>query len=127
MVAAVDGGIACGVFNLDNPAVVGAFDPDGTPTFSEVVVGAVAAIFRGSAATEVYRAVLAHRGTRAGSPGAFDEVHVASATRLRFVKAINGGRSAIMLVTKRSTSVGMAWVRLRSDVALMESLLRAAG
>ena len=53
----------------------------------------------------------------------FEEVQLTSRHGLHFAKTFKGGRAVVLLVTSRSTSLGMGWAMLRSAIPIFERLL----
>jgi hypothetical protein len=53
----------------------------------------------------------------------FEEIQLTSKHSLHFAKTLRSGRAVIMLVTKRSTSVGMGWAQLKAAIPVLERLL----
>ena len=40
-----------------------------------------------------------------------------------FAKTIKGGKAVIMLVTKKTTNIGMGWAQLKASIPVVEPLV----
>jgi hypothetical protein len=70
--------------------------------------------------TKSEQMIRAHRGVPEDGEHYFNEIHIASVNNYHFAKTVKKGRAAIMLVTKKTTNVGMGWAMLRSVIPLVE-------
>jgi hypothetical protein len=68
-------------------------------------------------------AMVRRRGEEPDSEHFFEEIQLTSRHNLHFAKTLKGGRAVVLLVTKRSTSLGMGWAQLRSAVPVLERLI----
>jgi hypothetical protein len=120
----VDGAVACGIVDLDSGMLLGIHNAASyTQSLNELVAGATMDMFRGPNITRIEQAVRAHRGEPENGSHYFDEIHVTSKHNFHFAKTIKDGRYVVMLVTKKTTNLGMGWANLRIAIPNMEPLL----
>jgi CheY-like chemotaxis protein len=121
VVGKVEGASACGVVDLDTGMLLGIYNSAGyTQTLNEVVAAATMDLFRGPNVGRVEQMVRAHRGVPENGEHYFQEVHITSAHNYHFAKVIKGGKAVIMLVTKKTTNIGMGWAMLKSVIPSVE-------
>jgi CheY-like chemotaxis protein len=117
----VDGAVACGVVALDSGALLGIYN---TAKFSQelndLLARACMDLFRGQSVTKSEQMIRAHRGVPEDGEHYFQEIHIASNNNYHFAKTVKKGKAVIMLVTKKTTNVGMGWAMLRSVIPLVE-------
>jgi hypothetical protein len=124
VVSKVDGAVACGVVDLDSGMLLGIFNSAGyTQSLNELVAGATMDMFRGPNISRIEQAVRAHRGEPEDGAHYFDEIHVTSQHNYHFAKSIKGSRYVVVLVTKKSTNLGLGWASLKSAIPTLEPLL----
>lgn len=124
VVQETDGGIACGVVDLDTGMLLGVFNNAGySQSLNEIVAAACVDMFRGSNVNRVNQAVRAHRGVPENGEHYFEEILVTSKRNTHFMKTIRSGKAVIVLVTRKSASVGMGWAMLKSLVPSIEPLV----
>ena len=124
VVSKVDGAVACGVVDLDSGMLLGIFNSAGyTQSLNELVAGATMDMFRGPNISRIEQAVRAHRGQAEDGGHYFDEIHVTSAHNYHFAKCIKGSRYVVMLVTKKTTNMGLGWASLKQVIPALEPLL----
>ncbi|HJL14809.1 MAG TPA: response regulator [Sandaracinaceae bacterium LLY-WYZ-13_1] len=117
----VDGSVACGVVDLDTGMLLGIHNSaQYTQTLNEVVAGATMDMFRGPNVGRIEQMVRAHRGMEEDGAHYFEEIHVTSRHNYHFMKTIRGGKAVIVLVTKKSTNIGMGWASLKSVIPEIE-------
>lgn len=120
----VDGAAACGVVDLDTGMLLGIHNAaQYTQTLNEVVAAATMDLFRGPNVGRVEQMVRAHRGVPENGEHYFQEIHVTSAHNFHFMKTLKGGKAVIVLVTKKSTNIGMGWAMLKSVLPTVEPLV----
>jgi hypothetical protein len=120
----VEGAVACGVVDLDSGMLLGIHNGSNyTQSLNELVAGATMDMFRGPNITRIEEAVRAHRGIGENGEHYFDEIHVTSKHNYHFAKTLKGGRYVMMLVTKKTTNIGMGWAHLKSAIPGVEPLL----
>ncbi|HEX7807822.1 MAG TPA: hypothetical protein VF608_03840 [Thermoanaerobaculia bacterium] len=120
----VDGAVACGVVDLDTGMLLGIHNSaQYTQTLNEVVAAATMDMFRGPSINRIQQMVRSHRGLPENGEQYFQEIHVTSAHNYHFAKTIRNGRAVIMLVTKKSTNIGMGWAELKSVIPTVEPLV----
>ena len=119
----VDGAIACGVLDLRTGAVLGFHNGSTYPqALYESVAMKTVEIFRDSGLARLEELVRKHRGVPDDGARDFAEVHIASPHAYHFAKTIANGKAVILLVTKKTTNIGMGWARLKSVLADIEPL-----
>jgi CheY-like chemotaxis protein len=117
----VDGSVACGVVDLDTGMLLGIYNSaQYTQTLNEVVAGATMDMFRGPNVGRIEQMVRAHRGMDEDGAHYFEEIHVTSRHNYHFMKTIRGGKAVIVLVTKKTTNIGMGWASLKSVIPAIE-------
>ena len=124
MVNRVEGAVACGVVDLDSGMLLGIHNAANyTQGLNELVAGATMDMFRGPNISRIEEAVRAHRGIAENGEHYFDEIHVTSKHNFHFAKTLKGGRYVLMLVTKKTTNIGMGWAQLKSVIPSVEPLV----
>lgn len=120
----VDGSVACGVVDLDSGMLLGIYNSAGyTQTLNEIVAAATMDLFRGPNVGRIQKAVRSHRGIPENGEHYFQEVHVTSSHNFHFAKTMKGGKAVIMLVTKKTTNIGMGWAQLKGVIPDVEPLV----
>lgn len=120
----VDGAVACGVVDLDTGMLLGIHNNSAyTQTLNEVVAAATMDMFRGPNVGRVEQMVRQHRGVPENGEHYFAEIHVTSAHNYHFMKTIKGGKAVMILVTKKTTNIGMGWAMLKSVIPTVEPLV----
>lgn len=120
----VDGAIACGVVDLDTGMLLGIHNSaQYTQALNEIVAAATMDMFRGSNIGRVEQMVRAHRGITENGAHYFQEVHVTSEHNYHFAKTIKNSKAVIMLVTKKTTNIGMGWAQLKVAIPSVEPLV----
>ena len=124
VVEKVDGSSACGVVDLDTGMLLGVHNAaQYTQTLNEVVAAAAMDLFRGPNVGRVEQMVRSHRGVPENGEHYFREIHVTSEHNYHFMKTIKGGKAVIVLVTKKTTNIGMGWAMLKSVIPTVEPLV----
>jgi len=124
VVTAVDGGVACGVIDLETGNLLGIHNiRDYDDEQNDVVAAATVDLFRGPNVSRIEAMVRGERGDLENGEHYFEEVQLTSKHNLHFAKTLKGGRAVIMLVTTRSTSLGMGWAQLRAAIPILERLM----
>jgi CheY-like chemotaxis protein len=124
VVSSVEGGVACGVVDLDAGILLGLHTVAGSSReLHEAVVTVAVDLFRGPHVGRIEQMVRAHRSVAENGAHYFDEVQISSKNNLHFVKALRGGRAVIMLITEKSTNLGMGWLQLKSVIPSVEPLV----
>jgi len=124
VVASVDGGVACAVVDLDAGILLGLHSSGGSSKgLHDAIVTLAVDLFRGPNVGRIEQMVRAHRGIPENGSHYFDEVQLSSKNNLHFVKALHGGRAVILLITEKTTSLGMGWLQLKSVIPSLEPLV----
>lgn len=120
----VDGAVACGIVDLDSGMLLGIHNAASyTQSLNELVAGATMDMFRGPNISRIEQAVRAHRGEAEDGVHYFDEIHVTSQHNFHFAKTVKQSRYVVMLVTKKTTNLGMGWASLKASLPTLEPLL----
>ena len=121
IVDSVEGSVACGVVDLDTGMLLGIHNASQyTQTLNEVVAAATMDIFRGPNVSKIEQMVRGHRGQTEDGAHYFEELHITSAHNFHFAKVIKGGKAVIMLITKKTTNIGMGWANVKQAVPELE-------
>jgi hypothetical protein len=124
VVGKVDGAVACGVVDLETGMLLGIFNTSQyTQTLNEVVAAATMDLFRGPNLSRIQEMVRAHRGIPENGEHYFQEVQVTSENNFHFAKVLKKGRAVVMLVTKKTTNIGMGWAQLKMSISTIEPLV----
>ena len=119
-----DGAVACGVVDLDSGMLLGIYNSSSyTQTLNEVVAAATMDLFRGPNVGRIEQMVRSHRGVSENGEHYFQEIHVTSEHNFHFAKVLKKGRAVIMMVTKRTTNIGMGWAQLKLAIPFVEPLI----
>ncbi len=120
----VDGAVACGVVDLDTGMLLGIYNSSSyTQSLNEIVAAATMDLFRGPNVGRIEQMVRKHRGLPENGDHYFQEIHVTSANNYHFAKTMKGGKAVMMLVTKKTTNIGMGWAQLKSVLPIVEPLV----
>ncbi len=120
----VDGAVACGVVDLESGMLLGIHNSANyTQTLNEVVAAATMDMFRGPNIGRIQQMVRAHRGVPEDGRSYFQEIHITSDHNYHFAKTVKDGRAVIMLVTKKTTNIGMGWAQLKTVIPIVEPLV----
>jgi CheY-like chemotaxis protein len=121
VVQKVDGAVSCAVVDLESGMLHGMYNTTNfTPALEEHLARATMDLFRGPMVSKSEQMIRAHRGLPESGERYFQEIHIASVNNYHFAKTVKKGKAAIMLVTKKTTNVGMGWAMLRSVIPLVE-------
>jgi DNA-binding response OmpR family regulator len=127
IVNAVDGALACALIELATGAVLGIHNSLGfSVEQSEAVAAATVDLFRGASSSRIESIVRLQASGERSADHAFEEVQLTSKYNQHFAKTLGSGRAVILLVTSRSTSLGMGWAQVRAAIPILERLLLAA-
>src|SRR5690606_21502918 len=94
-----------------------------TQTHNEVVAAATMDLFRGPNVVRTEQLVRAHRGVPEDGEHYFDEVFITSKHLYHFAKVVKDGRAVVMLVTRKTTNLGMGWAQLKASIPTVEPLV----
>jgi CheY-like chemotaxis protein len=124
VVTKTDGAVACGIVDLDSGMLLGIYNSANyTQTMNEIVAAASMDLFRGPNVGRIEQMVRSHRGIAENGEHYFQEVHVTSTHNYHFAKTLKKGKAVIMLVTKKTTNIGMGWAQLKSVIPMVEPLV----
>ena len=124
VVSKVDGAVAAGVVDLDTGMLLGIHNAaQYTQTLNEIVAAASMDLFRGANISRIEQMVRQHRGVAEGGEHYFQEIQITSEHNYHFAKVLKKGRAVLMLVTKKTTNIGMGWAQLKSIIPQVEPLI----
>ena len=124
VVARVDGAVACAVIDLDTGFVLGVHSASALNLeLTELMARATLNLLRGPDVTAIEREIRKTRGEKETGEHYLQELQLTSEHHLHFAVVLKGGRVVMMLVTRRTTSVGLGWAQLRAAVAGVEALV----
>lgn len=124
VVSKVDGAVAAGVVDLETGMLLGIHNSaQYTQTLNEIVAAACMDLFRGANISRIEQMVREHRGLPENGEHYFHEIHVSSEHNFHFAKTVKKGKAVIMLVTKKTTNIGMGWAQLKSMIPTVEPLV----
>jgi CheY-like chemotaxis protein len=127
IVNAVDGALACALIELGTGTVLGIHNSLGfSVEQGEAVAAATVDLFRGVSSSRIQSIVRSQASGARNDDHAFEEVQLTSKHTHHFAKTFGSGRAVILLVTSRSTSLGMGWAQVRAAIPILERLLLAA-
>lgn len=124
VVQKTDGAVACGIVDLDSGMLLGIYNSANyTQTLNEIVAAATMDLFRGHNVGRIEQMVRAHRALPENGEHYFQEIHVTSEHNFHFAKTLKKGKAVIMLITKKTTNIGMGWAQLKAVIPLVEPLV----
>jgi hypothetical protein len=124
VVSKVDGAVAAGVVDLDTGMLLGVHNnAQYTQTLNEIVAAACMDLFRGPNVGRVEQMVRQHRGIQENGDHYFQEIQITSENNFHFAKVLKKGKAVVMLVTKKTTNMGMGWAQLKALVPTLEPLI----
>ena len=106
----VEGAVACGIVELESGKLLGFHALKRTAALEEAVVAATLSL-------------LCRRSERRGEGDAQPvalEAHVVSGHGYHFARVLEGGKSAVMLVTNRATNAGMGSAQFKAVLPKVE-------
>jgi CheY-like chemotaxis protein len=124
VVNAVAGAVACAVIDLGSGTLLGIYNRHGSSRArSDNVAAATVDLFLGLNTSRFDAMVHEQPPGSFGGEQRFEEVQLTSSHGLHFAKTLKSGEAVVLLVTSRSTSLGMGWAMLRSAIPIFERLL----
>jgi len=124
IVNAVDGALACALIELGTGAVIGIHNNLGfSPEQSDALAAAGIDLLRGTNAARIESMMRPSVGGARADDRGFEEVQLTSRHTYHFAKALGSGRAVVLLVTSRTTSLGMGWAQVRGAIPIFERLL----
>lgn len=124
VVNSMDGAVACGVLDLDTGEMLGIHTmPECTQELNEATAVAAMDLFRGPSLGHIGRMVRAEARLPEPCEDHVHEVHVTSEHGQRFAKTIRDGKAVMMVVTRKTTILGMGWAQLKATLPQVEPLV----
>lgn len=124
VVGSLEGAVAFGVIDLSSGALLASHQDASEPrVLGRTTAAVLADLLRGPHVTRLEHLARARRRAAATDGPTFHELHMTSENTHHFSKRIQGGRAAVVLVTRGATSIGMAWAQLKSAIPRVEALL----
>jgi len=123
VVGKLDGAVACGVVDLDTGELLGIQSAaERTATIDEAIA-AIADLFRGPDIGRIEQMAHANEDTAQDEDRHFQEVHITSEHYQHFAKTVKNGRAVVILITEKTTNIGMGWAQLKSMIPCVEPLI----
>lgn len=124
VVERVDGAAACGLVDLDTGKLLGVHNASQhLQPLTETVATAVKDLFGGPNFRHIQQMVRSHRGVSGDAEPHSHEAHITSAGNFHFMKTIKGGQAVLVLVTRKTTNIGMGWAMLKAVIPTVEPLV----
>lgn len=124
VVQKTEGAVACGIVDLDSGMLLGIYNSANyTQTLNEIVAAATMDLFRGPNVGRVEQMVRSHRSIPENGEHYFQEIHITSEHNFHFAKTLKKGKAVIMLITKKTTNIGMGWAQLKAVIPMVEPLV----
>jgi len=124
VVAQVSGAVACAVVDLDSGFVLAVHSASAlSMELTEVMARATLNLLRGPDVTTIEREIRKARGVPEDGEHYFQELQLTSEHNLHFGVVLKGGRAVVMLVTRRTTNIGLGWAQLRAAIPQVEALV----
>ncbi len=112
----VQDGLACGVVDLNTGMLLGIHNTVSyfTQAYLDAVAAAAVDMFRGKTVSRVEQMVAKQRGTE--PVHTFEEIQVTTKMTYHFMKIIPGTDALLVLITKKTTNLGMGWSAVRQSL-----------
>src|SRR4029079_13583374 len=124
VVAQVNGAVACAVVDLDSGFAPGAHRSSANrQELTALMERGTLNLLRGPDVTTIEREIRKARGVPETGEHYFQELQLSSAHYLHFGVVLKGGRAVVMLVTRRTTNIGLDWAQLRAAIPQVEALV----
>ena len=123
IVGDVDGALACSVVDLSTGLLIGVHHsiPYFTQSYLDAVAAAAVDMFRGKGVSSVEKLLSTVRGSAVSKT--FKEIQITTENTLHFMATVpNKPDALVVLVTKRSTSLGMGWSAVRGAMEKLAPL-----
>jgi len=117
----LDGAIACGVVEVETGAVLGIHCATEPVDALDGMVSATAELLKGPHIGRIEE--IAGGQQKEGDTGYFQEVHITSEHNCQFARTIKDGKAIVVLVTAKTTNIGMGWAHLKSIIPAIETLI----
>ncbi|HEV8549120.1 MAG TPA: response regulator [Polyangiaceae bacterium] len=124
MVTRVEGACCCGAVDLDRRTLLGLYGTlHGEPDPSESLVGDAVELLRAPSLEAIEALLGSALGTQDESGSHYREARLLADDTWRLMLTIQGGSKAVVLVTRRETSPGLAFWHLRACIPAFERAL----
>ena len=123
IVGSVDGALACSVVDLGTGLLIGVHHaiPYFTQSYLDAVAAAAVDMFRGKGVSSVEKLLTQVRGETVEKT--FKEIHMTTSNTLHFMSIVPDKPDAlVVLITKKSTSLGMGWSAVRGAMGKLAPL-----
>lgn len=119
----VSDGLACGVVDLNTGMLLGVHNTVAyfTQAYLDAVAAAAVDMFRGKTVSRVEQLIAKQRGVE--PERAFHEIQVTTPNTYHFMKIVDGTDALLVLITKKSTNLGMGWSVVRMSVDDVQAAL----
>lgn len=120
----VNGAVACGVVDLASGILLGIYNAaEYTEQHNETVAAATVDLFRGPNVIRTEQLVRAHRDVPENGEHYLTEVFMTSKHLYHFAKVVKDGQAVIMLVTRKTTNLGLGWAQLQAAIPSIEPMI----
>ena len=124
VVSRINGAVACAVIDLDSGFVLGMFSASAlSAELTELMARATLNVLRGPDVANIEREIRKLRGVKETGEHYLQELQLASEHHLHFGVVLKGGRAVLMLITRRTTNLGLGWAQLRASIPEVEALV----
>lgn len=124
IVEKVQGAVACGVVDLETGILLGIHNAsEYSDLHNETVAAATVDLFRGPNVLRTEQLVRAHRDVPENGEHYMTEVFMTSKHLYHFAKVVKDGRAVIMLVTRKTTNLGLGWAQLQAAIPAIEPMI----
>lgn len=124
IVARVEGALCCGAVDLEARTLLGLYVADAAEREDPaLLVADTVRLLRGANLSRIEELVAKDLGLGGDTPGSYHEARVLVADAWRLLLTTHGGSKAVMLVTRRDTSPGLAFWHLRACMPAFERAL----
>jgi hypothetical protein len=124
IVTQVSGAVACAVIDLDSGFVLGLHSTSAlSEELTEIMARATLNALRGPDVVAMEREMRKLRAVEEDGEHYFQELQLTSEHHLHFAVVLKGGRAVLMLVTSRTTNIGLGWAQLRAAIPRIEAIV----
>lgn len=119
----VQDGLACGVVDLNTGMLLGVHNtiPYFTQAYLDAVAAAAVDMFRGKTISRVEQLIAKQRGT--APVYTFEEIQITTLGTFHFMKILPGTDALLVMITKKTTNLGMGWAAFRMGVTAVKEAM----